>query len=97
VGVLRRSRSSRWSKRSTAATRPWRNRRQYRQAQAWCAAAGRRCSPSLDLTVGKNRSAQGTGSSSSSLSNNSSGIRDTYNAQLGVSWEIDLWGKLRET
>jgi outer membrane protein TolC len=53
--------------------------------------------PSLDLTVGKNRSAQGTGSSSSSLSNNSSGIRDTYNAQLGVSWEIDLWGKLRET
>ena len=53
--------------------------------------------PSLDLSVGKTRSAQGTGSSSSSLSNNSSGIRNTYNAQLGVSWEIDLWGKLRET
>lgn len=31
------------------------------------------------------------------MSNNSSGIRNTYNAQLGVSWEIDLWGKLRET
>lgn len=50
----------------------------------------------MNLTAGKNRSAQGTGSSSSSLSNNSSGIRNTYNAQLGVSWEIDLWGKLRE-
>ncbi|MGE6823465.1 efflux transporter outer membrane subunit [Pseudomonas soli] len=69
---------------------------QYRQAQALVRSSRAALFPSLDLTVGKNRSAQGTGSSSSSLSNNSSGIRDTYNAQLGVSWEIDLWGKLRE-
>jgi len=70
---------------------------QYRQAQALVRSSRASLFPSLDLTAGKTRSAQGTGSSSSSLSNNSSGIRDTYNAQLGVSWEIDLWGKLRET
>ncbi|WP_430309725.1 efflux transporter outer membrane subunit [Pseudomonas sp. PONIH3] len=69
---------------------------QYRQAQALVRSSRAALFPSLNLSVGKNRSAQGTGSSSSSLSNNSSGIRDTYNAQLGVSWEIDLWGKLRE-
>ncbi|MGG7596093.1 efflux transporter outer membrane subunit [Pseudomonas sp. WC1] len=69
---------------------------QYRQAQALVRSSRAALFPSLNLTAGKNRSAQGTGSSSSSLSNNSSGIRNTYNAQLGVSWEIDLWGKLRE-
>ncbi len=70
---------------------------QYRQAQALVRSSRASLFPTLDLTTSKNRSAQGTGSSSSSLSNNSSGIRNTYNAQLGVSWEIDLWGKLRET
>ena len=70
---------------------------QYRQAQALVRSSRAALFPSLDLSASKNRSAQGTGSSSSSLSNNSSGIRNTYNAQLGVSWEIDLWGKLRET
>lgn len=70
---------------------------QYRQAQALVRSSRGALFPSLDLSVGKTRSAQGTGSSSSSLSNNSSGIRNTYNAQLGVSWELDLWGKLRET
>ncbi len=47
------------------------------------------------MTVGKNRSSQGTGSSNSSLTSSSSGIRDTYTAQAGVSWEADAWGKLR--
>lgn len=69
---------------------------QYRQAQALVRSSRASLFPSLDLSAGKTRSSQGTGSSSSSLSNNSSGIRDTYSAQLGVSWEIDLWGKLRE-
>ncbi|MCO8168761.1 efflux transporter outer membrane subunit [Pseudomonas sp. 21LCFQ02] len=68
---------------------------QYRQAQALVRSSRASLFPTLNLTTGKNRSAQGTGSSSSSLSNNSSGIRDTYNAQLGVSWEADVWGKLR--
>ncbi|MGR3893639.1 efflux transporter outer membrane subunit [Pseudomonas sp. 1176_21] len=69
---------------------------QYRQAQTLVRSARSSLFPSLDLSAGKTRSSQGTGSSSSSLSNNSSGIRDTYSAQLGVSWEADLWGKLRE-
>ena len=68
---------------------------QYRQAQALVRSSRGALFPSLDLTVGKTRASQGTGSSGSSLSNNSAGIRNTYNAQLGVSWEADLWGKLR--
>ncbi|WP_225773641.1 efflux transporter outer membrane subunit [Pseudomonas sp. Marseille-Q5115] len=68
---------------------------QYRQAQALVRSARGAFYPSVGLNVGKTRAAQGSGSSGSSLSNASSGIRDTYNAQLGVSWEADLWGKLR--
>jgi NodT family efflux transporter outer membrane factor (OMF) lipoprotein len=68
---------------------------QYRQAQALVRSARGAFYPSIGLNVGKTRASQGSGSSGSSLSNASSGIRDTYNAQLGVSWEADLWGKLR--
>ena len=68
---------------------------QYRQAQALVRSARGAFYPNVDLSLGKTRSSQGTGSSSSSLSSSSSGIRDTYNAQLGVSWEADIWGKLR--
>ena len=69
---------------------------QYRQAQALVRSARGALFPSVDLNASKNRSSQGTGSSSSSLSNSSSGIRDTYSTSLGVSWEADLWGKLRD-
>ena len=68
---------------------------QYRQAQALVASARGAFYPTIDLSAGKTRSSQGTGSSSSSLSSSSSGIRNTYNTQLGVSWEADIWGKLR--
>jgi len=68
---------------------------QYRQAQALARSARGSLFPSVDLSAGKTRSSQGTGSSSSSLSSSSSGIRDTYSTQLGVSWEADVWGKLR--
>jgi NodT family efflux transporter outer membrane factor (OMF) lipoprotein len=68
---------------------------QYRQAQALVRSARGAFFPTVDLTVGKNRSSQGTGSSNSSLTSSSSGIRDTYTAQAGVSWEADVWGKLR--
>jgi outer membrane protein TolC len=50
---------------------------QYRQAQALVRSA-RGVFPTVDLSVGKNRSSQGTGSSNSSLTSSSSGIRDTY-------------------
>ncbi|MGE8096996.1 efflux transporter outer membrane subunit [Pseudomonas fluorescens] len=68
---------------------------QYRQAQALVRSARGAFFPTVDLSAGKTRSSQGTGSSSSSLSSTNSGIRDTYNTQLGVSWEADVWGKLR--
>ena len=70
---------------------------QYRQAQALVASARGAFYPTVDLSAGKTRSSQGTGSSSSSLSSSSSGIRNTYNTQLGVSWEADIWGKLRRS
>jgi len=68
---------------------------QYRQAQALVRSARSAFYPTIDLSAGKTRSSQGTGSSSSSLSSSSSGIRDTYSTELGVSWEADVWGKLR--
>lgn len=68
---------------------------QFRQARALVRSSRAAFFPTLDLSTSKTRSSQGTGSSSSSLSNSSSGIRDTYNAQLGVSWEADIWGRLR--
>ena len=68
---------------------------QFRQAQAMVRNARAAFLPSADLSVGKTRSSQGTGSSNSSLTSSSSGIRDTLNAQVGVSWEADVWGKLR--
>ena len=68
---------------------------QFRQAQALVRSARGAFLPSADLSVGKTRSSQGTGSSNSSLTSSSSGIRDTLNAQIGVSWEADVWGKLR--
>ncbi|NBA97683.1 efflux transporter outer membrane subunit [Pseudomonas sp. R5(2019)] len=68
---------------------------QYRQAQALVRSARAAFWPTVDLSAGKTRSSQGTGSSSSSLTSSSSGIRNTYSTQLGVSWEADIWGKLR--
>ncbi|WP_122311795.1 efflux transporter outer membrane subunit [Pseudomonas coronafaciens] len=66
---------------------------QYRQAQALVRSSRGAFFPTLDLTTGKTRSGQGTGTSNSG--NSLSGIRNSYNAQLGVSWEADIWGKLR--
>lgn len=68
---------------------------QYRQAAALVRSARGAFLPSVTLDASKSRASQGTGSSGSSLSSSSSGIRDTYNTQLGVSWEADVWGRLR--
>lgn len=68
---------------------------QYRQARALVRSSRGAFFPTFDLSTSKDRSSQGAGSSNSSLSSSSAGIRDTYNAQLGVSWEADIWGKLR--
>ncbi|SDT59235.1 efflux transporter outer membrane subunit [Pseudomonas prosekii] len=67
----------------------------YRQSQALVKSARAAFYPTVDLSAGKTRSSQGAGSSSSSLSSSASGIRDTYSTEFGVSWEADIWGKLR--
>jgi NodT family efflux transporter outer membrane factor (OMF) lipoprotein len=67
----------------------------YRQSQALVKSARAAFYPTVDLSAGKTRSSQGAGSSSSSLSSSASGIRNTYTTELGVSWEADIWGKLR--
>jgi NodT family efflux transporter outer membrane factor (OMF) lipoprotein len=68
---------------------------QYRQALALVRTTRGALFPTGDLSAGKTRSSQGSGSSSSSLSSSSSGIRNTYRTELDVSWEADVWGKLR--
>ncbi len=63
---------------------------------AWCAAPVARFSRRVDLSVGKTRSSQGTGSSSSSLTQFCPAAFATPTTpRPGVSWEADVWGKLR--
>ncbi|WP_375738541.1 efflux transporter outer membrane subunit [Pseudomonas boanensis] len=75
---------------------------QYRQAQALARGARASFFPSVSANVGKTRSGQGGGSSTVRLadgstvtSSGSSGVSKSYDANLGVNWELDLWGKLR--
>jgi NodT family efflux transporter outer membrane factor (OMF) lipoprotein len=76
---------------------------QYRQAQALARGARASFFPSLTAAFSKTRSGQASGgggtvslSDGSTVSSGSSGgISDSYQASLGVSWELDLWGKLR--
>ncbi|MGQ7819498.1 efflux transporter outer membrane subunit [Metapseudomonas furukawaii] len=75
---------------------------QYRQAQALARGARSSFFPSVNLNTSKTRSGQGGGSSTVRLSDGSTvtssgsgGISKSYDASLGVNWEIDLWGKLR--
>ncbi|MFZ6044898.1 efflux transporter outer membrane subunit [Pseudomonas sp. CR3202] len=75
---------------------------QYRQAQALARGARASFFPSVTAATSKTRSGQGGGSSTVRLSDGSTvtssgggGISKSYDASLGVNWEIDLWGKLR--
>ncbi|MFJ4142551.1 efflux transporter outer membrane subunit [Pseudomonas sp. NPDC089734] len=65
---------------------------QYRQASALVRSSRGALFPSLNLTTGKTRSSQ---VSSSTASQNANSVNTSYSAQLGVSWEADVWGKLR--
>ncbi|AGI23890.1 efflux transporter outer membrane subunit [Pseudomonas sp. MT3] len=76
----------------------------YRQARALAKGARSSFFPTISADVGKTRSGQGTGSGGSvrlpdgstvSSGGGSSSISNSYSASLGVSWELDLWGKLR--
>jgi len=66
---------------------------QYRQARALARSARGALFPSLSASVGRTRS----GSSNSSTSSGAGSVRNSYDAQLSASWELDLWGKLRRT
>ncbi|WP_373273693.1 efflux transporter outer membrane subunit [Pseudomonas taiwanensis] len=75
---------------------------QYRQAQALARGARASFFPSVTANAGKTRSGQGGGDSTVRLADGSTvtssgggGVSKSYDASLGVNWEIDLWGKLR--
>ena len=68
---------------------------QYRKALALVRESRADQLPSLSGTLENTRSKSATGSSSSST--NSSGVSKDYSATLSLSWEADIWGKLRRT
>ncbi|MBV6334331.1 TolC family protein, partial [Pseudomonas aeruginosa] len=75
---------------------------QFRQAEALVRGARAAFFPSITGNVGKTRSGQGGGDSTvllpggSTVSSGGSGaISTSYSTNLSVSWEVDLWGKLR--
>jgi NodT family efflux transporter outer membrane factor (OMF) lipoprotein len=75
---------------------------QYRQAQALARGARASFFPSVTAATSKTRSGQGGGDSTVRLSDGSTvtssgggGVSKSYDASIGVNWELDLWGKLR--
>lgn len=60
---------------------------QYRQARALAGGARAGLFPSLDLGAGMQRSGQGQGSAAQHSK--------SYDTNLAMSWEVDLWGKVR--
>ncbi|EIK96643.1 efflux transporter, outer membrane factor lipoprotein, NodT family [Pseudomonas sp. M47T1] len=71
---------------------------QYRQALALVRESRADLFPTLTGTASSTRSETGTGSSSSSSSSSSAGApQNEHSASLSLSWEADIWGKLRRT
>ncbi|OZI38108.1 RND transporter [Bordetella genomosp. 10] len=72
---------------------------QYAQAQALVSQARAGFFPTLTGTVSGTRSGSGSGSYATGTSSSASGARvsNEVSASLGLSWELDLWGKLRRT
>lgn len=72
---------------------------QYQQALALVRESRADLFPVLSGTAASTRSESGAGSSSSNSSTGSSGggISKEYSAKLSLSWEADIWGKLRRT
>lgn len=75
---------------------------QYRQAQALVRGTRATFFPTLGANVSRTRSGQGGSSSTVRLpdgstvsSGGSGGISKSYDLTFGVSWELDLWGRLR--
>ncbi|UVE19642.1 efflux transporter outer membrane subunit [Pseudomonas sp. LS44] len=75
---------------------------QYRQARALTRGARAAFFPTIGTNVGVSRAGQGGGSNTISTSDgisvsgsSAANVSKSYEASLGVSWELDLWGKLR--
>ncbi len=74
----------------------------YRQARALVRGARAGFFPTVGFNTGVTRAGQGGGDSTISTNDgvsvsgaNASNVSKSYEASLGVSWELDLWGKLR--
>jgi NodT family efflux transporter outer membrane factor (OMF) lipoprotein len=70
---------------------------QYRQAQALVRQSGASLLPSVTASADSSRSASASASGSASGGSSASRISNSHSASLGVSWELDMWGKLRRT
>jgi len=68
---------------------------QYRQALALVRQSRAEELPTVSATGATTRSETGTGSSTTTTT--SSGPRNEHSATLSLSWEADIWGKLRRT
>jgi NodT family efflux transporter outer membrane factor (OMF) lipoprotein len=70
---------------------------QYRQALALVRGSRAELLPTVSATGATTRSETGTGSSSSSSAGGAGGPSNEHSATLSLSWEADIWGKLRRT
>jgi NodT family efflux transporter outer membrane factor (OMF) lipoprotein len=72
---------------------------QVRQARALTDAARAAFFPvvSANATATRSGSSTGTSSTGSGTTVNLGGVRNNYNVALDLSWEIDLWGRIRRT
>lgn len=72
---------------------------QVRQARALTDAARAAFFPVVSANASATRSGSSTGTSStgSGTTVNLGGVRNNYNVALDLSWEIDLWGRVRRT
>ncbi|QLF91761.1 efflux transporter outer membrane subunit [Pseudomonas sp. ABC1] len=73
---------------------------QYREAQAVVRGSSASFFPTVSASAGKTRSGQGGGTSTrvidgTAVTSSGGGISKSYDLSLGVSWELDLWGRLR--
>ena len=70
---------------------------QYRQALALVRGSRAELLPTVSATGATTRSETGTGSSNSSSAGGAGGPSNEHSATLSLSWEADIWGKLRRT
>ncbi|MGY4493630.1 efflux transporter outer membrane subunit [Pseudomonas sp. TE3610] len=70
---------------------------QYRQALGLVDQSRAGLFPTLTGTGSSTRSETGSGSSSSSTTASGGGVSKDHTASLSLSWEADIWGKLRRT